>query len=402
MEEIYVGYDVARKEHAAKIVGMGNIPLGKEFTFQNTKEGFQKMYERIQRIAVPRNAHVVVGLESTGHYWYNLFSFIREKGWEIRVVNPLITKGYSKSDLRCTKTDYISAQLIAEMVCFGKIRRPYYFDKQDAELKELERIRHRLVEKMTLVKVQVQRIIDIMFPEYIGVWDDPCCLTSIRLLEKYPTPTSMLEAGREKIDKVIRKYNKTVYNPNMADQILAKAANTVGTTLFKEPNVTELRFLIAQYDVLKNQIREIEQKIQAHMDKRESLLFTIPGIDEVVASIIHGEAGDISRFESKEKFAAYCGLYPRKTQSGKFDSKTGPIAKRGNPRLRHGLYLAANNARTHNPVCKEQFDRLIAKGKPFKKANCAVARKLAHIVYSVLTNRKPFYVPAYIKNRTAC
>jgi transposase len=242
------------------------------------------LYEKINRIAKPRNARVIIGLESTGHYWYNLFAFLKEKGWEIRVVNPLITKGYSKSDLRMTKTDFISAQLIAEMVCFNKIKRKYYFDKQDAELKELERIRHRLVRNMTRVKVGIQRIIDILFPEYISLWDDPCCLTSIRLLEKYPTPAEMLNAGKDKIDKIIRTYNKTKYNSKKADEILAKAVNTVGTTMMLKPNVVELKFLINQYAMLKTQISEIEQKINTEMEKRDSLLFSIPGVDEVVAA----------------------------------------------------------------------------------------------------------------------
>jgi len=56
---------------------------------------------------------------------------------------------------------------------------------------------------------------------------------------------------------------------------------------------------------------------------------------------------------------------------------------RGNKRLRRGFYLAARSARWLEPF-NEFYERLIARGKSVRQATCALAGKLACIVYHVL------------------
>jgi transposase len=43
-----------------------------------------------------------------------------------------------------------------------------------------------------------------------------------------------------------------------------------------------------------------------------------------------------------------------------------------------------------NPRIKAHYDRLRAAGKPPKVARCAAARKLLHLAYAVVSNRRPF------------
>ena len=44
----------------------------------------------------------------------------------------------------------------------------------------------------------------------------------------------------------------------------------------------------------------------------------------------------------------------------------------------------------HNPVCKDLFDRLVAKGKTKPAAYGTVARKLVQIIYDVLNDKTMF------------
>ncbi len=49
--------------------------------------------------------------------------------------------------------------------------------------------------------------------------------------------------------------------------------------------------------------------------------------------------------------------------------------------------MAALSGRTHNPVIREFYDRLVARGKPGKVALVACMRKLLTILNAMLSNR---------------
>jgi transposase len=52
--------------------------------------------------------------------------------------------------------------------------------------------------------------------------------------------------------------------------------------------------------------------------------------------------------------------------------------------------MGAMVAKTHNPVLKVFFDRLVAAGKPKMQAIIAVARKLLTILNAILRDRRPW------------
>lgn len=52
--------------------------------------------------------------------------------------------------------------------------------------------------------------------------------------------------------------------------------------------------------------------------------------------------------------------------------------------------MAAFNAVLHNPVFTEMFEKLKARGKPFKVAMVAVMRKLICICNSLIKSQKPW------------
>ena len=111
--------------------------------------------------------------------------------------------------------------------------------------------------------------------------------------------------------------------------------------------------------------------------------------------ILIGELGNLKRFRSADQATAFAGLDVVVRQSGKYEHM-GHISKRGSPNLREALYRAALPASQYNPVCKQLYQRLRAKGKHHKVAMVAVARKLLHIAYSVETKNREFYVPNHI------
>ncbi len=93
---------------------------------------------------------------------------------------------------------------------------------------------------------------------------------------------------------------------------------------------------------------------------------------------------------SPAQLAAYAGLVPFPYQSGSSIFRRASIGHAGHARLRAALYMAALSARTHNPVIKTFYDRLIANGKPVKVALCACARKMIHIAWALVTKQQDF------------
>ncbi|MBQ9006987.1 MAG: IS110 family transposase [Atopobiaceae bacterium] len=73
------------------------------------------------------------------------------------------------------------------------------------------------------------------------------------------------------------------------------------------------------------------------------ILMTLPGLGAVTCATFLSEVGDVSRFGSAAKLAAYAGLAPRVRQSGTtVHSVTKP--RGGNRRLKRVLVLSASKS----------------------------------------------------------
>ena len=76
---IYVGIDVAKDKHDCFITNSDGEVLFQVFTIQNNREGFDGLFSRIQSVSHDMS-NIKVGLEATGHYSYNLLSYLIDKG----------------------------------------------------------------------------------------------------------------------------------------------------------------------------------------------------------------------------------------------------------------------------------------------------------------------------------
>ena len=117
---------------------------------------------------------------------------------------------------------------------------------------------------------------------------------------------------------------------------------------------------------------------------------TIPGVGEVTGAQIVAEIGDISRFASAKALVRYAGLDSSVSQSGEFDSGGGSISKGGDPYLRRSIWLAASRAWQYDTKLREFYRKKRAEGKPHRVAVTAVARKLCHIVFAVMRDKKEY------------
>jgi transposase len=119
-------------------------------------------------------------------------------------------------------------------------------------------------------------------------------------------------------------------------------------------------------------------------------LCTVPGISRVLAHTIAAEPGDIARFPSPRKPAAYSGLRPRVYRSGERDLR-GPLTKQGPRYPRWALLEAATHARTH-PAHRDRHQRLkarVGKQRGAKVAQVDLARRPSEAIWHMLTRQQP-------------
>ena len=96
-----------------------------------------------------------------------------------------------------------------------------------------------------------------------------------------------------------------------------------------------------------------------------------------------GEAGDASRFASRDAFAPYNGTAPIEVFSGK--RKVYRLSLRGNRRLNHAAHMTAvTQVRYPHSQGRVYYDKKIAEGKTAKEALRALKRQVSDAFYRCL------------------
>lgn len=147
---------------------------------------------------------------------------------------------------------------------------------------------------------------------------------------------------------------------------------------------------------LNAEIDKLEGDINDHIDRHPGLkhdadlLVSIPGVGMATVAKILGHLGDIRRFDSAKAFAAFLGVTPRQRTSGSSLKGRTVISRAGSTALRAALYMPSLVARRHNPILHRFAQRLAATGMAKKAVIGAVMHKLAHLIFGVIHNGKPF------------
>ncbi|MEM0173583.1 MAG: IS110 family transposase, partial [Sulfolobaceae archaeon] len=282
----------------------------------------------------------------TGVYSYYLHEKLTERGYKVTVVNPL-----HLTEILGKKTDKLDVQRLLVAYMTGVIKGSYIPTGEIKELRELTRHRESLVNKITQVKNEIRKTLEIA-----GYKIEPFDKKGRRLLEKLVKGEGLSREEKEELKEKLGR------NLNDAERLTLKQ-------------------LVDLLKSLEGMVREVEEMIASKAPKPVIELSKVPGVGLIIATTIYAEFGDVSRFPNSKAARAYAGFAPKTRQSGGSEFHSGMI--RGNKRLRRGLYLVARVAKGLEPF-NEFYKRLIARGKSVRQATCALAGKLACICYHVL------------------
>src|SRR5450755_1838562 len=131
------------------------------------------------------------------------------------------------------------------------------------------------------------------------------------------------------------------------------------------------------------QLRGTKKKLAAAVRASGTTLTEIFGIGPVIAGTVIGDAGDVSRFATRDHFAAYNGTAPIEVSSG--GRKTYRLSLRGNRRINHAIHMAAiTQIRNRHSDGRAYYDRKIAEGKTHKEALRSLKRRISNAIYARL------------------
>ena len=140
--------------------------------------------------------------------------------------------------------------------------------------------------------------------------------------------------------------------------------------------------LIDDVVILDRKIKAITKQITEAVAATGTSLTDIVGVGPVLAAVILGEVGDVSRFPTRHHFASFTGTAPLEASSG--DVVRHRLNRLGNRQLNHTLHTAAVVHIRYDSRGRAYYDRKKAAGKGSLGALRCLKRRLSDAVYRTL------------------
>jgi transposase len=396
MPERFVGIDVALREHRVAVLDRDGEAVGPSFTIVATKDGVATLLQTLSARGATAGQSAIA-LEASGHLWENLEAALMGVGYRVIVLNPLQTRRYRDVVRRKAKTDDIDAHVIAGLLRSGAAQASYVPDEQIQSLRELARLRARLMADRQDYLRQLSAQLDVVLPEHHAVLGELLTARARGILAQFPTAQHLAQASPRAIRRAAEEAGTRGFSLDDATAVRDAARGSLYSGKAATARAHVVRTLVSQLERLTAAIDDVDRAATSLLPPSgprtgpsdAELLQTIPGIGPQTAATLLGELGTMLRFTDARALVAYVGFYPLISESG---GRAAPprLSPVGSRIARHALYLAAVNAIRRSAEWRTIYLRKKAQGKKAKQALIVVAVKLLHTVYAMLKHRQPF------------
>lgn len=388
MNKIFVGIDVSKDNFV--VSGKNEKFVFENRKFNMDKEGFEKFENLIKSLG----KDVVLGVEPTGIYHFNLLKYLEKKNYKISMVNPYKVKQFFKFvSNKPTKNDKIDSNIISQYLQFSSSKSSESsYNSQKGKIKYLVREKEYLTNQIAYVKTEIKRLLCILWPELERKFKVlPSYILSI--LKLFPSAHSVRKVSfdqfKEKIQKIHKHKGRKIKLPLY--QIYQLATCSISSYWPEFENLLKMK--IQQLQFLNKQLIKIEGKIvklsEKYFSQQIKILTSIPGIGKTSAIYFISEIQDIKRFSNYKKLVGFCGLDPTIFQSGKYKGQY-KISKRGNAHARRIVYLMAESVRKYVPEFTAYYRKKRSEGKSHNQSVIACSTKLIKLIYTLLIENRVF------------
>ena len=157
------------------------------------------------------------------------------------------------------------------------------------------------------------------------------------------------------------------------------------------PKNTSTRSLIQQAISALNAVSKTAESFRTEIQRLAQLLPEYPivmamyGVGASLGPKLIAEIGDARRFAHKRALVAYAGVDPEPSQSGKRNTKSNAISRKGVPAIRKAVYqvmsILIQKAPPDEPVF-QFLDKKRSEGKPYFVYMTAASNKFLRIYYA--------------------
>ncbi len=388
-QTLIIGVDIAKFKHVARAQDFRGMEFGSPCYFENDYEGLRHFLQWIVEVKKSQGMEkVIVGMEPTGHYWFNLAHFLKENEIKFVAVNPLhVKKTKELDDNSPTKNDVKDAKVIAQLVKDGRYAEPTIPQGVYAELRVAKKIRDLLIEDLQTAQGQVHNWIDRYFPEFLTVFKDWEGKAALQFLKLGVLPHEFTQFTEEELLIHLRKAVKRSVGLSKVRQLKQAASKSIGLRQGANMAKLELKTLLDKYELIQLKFEELDANI-------DDLLEHIPGVEQMLAikgvgrdtvAGFFAEVGDLNEYTHPRQIIKLAGLSLKENTSGKHKGKT-TITKRGRKKLRALLFRVCMILVAKNSAFKALHAYYTKRpDNPLKKMQSLIAlcNKLIRIFFAI-------------------
>ncbi len=348
-----------------------------------------------------------VAMESTGDYWQNLFTELSNAKIKVYLVNGKYTKNPSRK-----KTDVLDCQHIQKMHALGLLTASFLPDEPTEKLRTYCRQRLNLIEGRATINRKLQKYLRLLNLRLDIVVRDISGLTGMKIIraiisgESDPMKLASLrhyncKKSEEEIAKALVSNGRSDYLYCLEQEVrlfdyLSEDITKIDEEISKEisnyiesmPEVVDDLPSEKKYKRLnKNSIKSIDLNIASYQYFGGVDLLEIPGVSYSTVLTLMSEIGPkgLSEFPSSKHFTSWLRLAPNNKVSG--GRVMSSKVQKGSNRLKVALRNAAFSISKLKDSPLNKFYIKIAFKKGGRKAITATARKLAVIIWNMITKK---------------
>jgi len=344
--DFIVAIDAAKFVNSAMICNIYGDILTKPFEFNSSSTGFNQLVEEVEQAKEGYGLEeVVMGIETTGHYYEDLVRMCRNNKYIVRLINAATTAKEREIVLNYTKTDNVDLMAITQSVLHGRGQTIEDSIPILEQLKTMTRAYRALKDSSTRTINHIRLYMDHIFREYQGIVEEVdgkkvnveifssfVSKSSLYLMRHYPHPSDILTLGEEGLRRISIEQNLKLREQaiNRLIQFARQSVSKPKGSLQAE--VLLLKLKLDEYELLSTQLTQLKVEIERLLLQTDGgILLSIPGVGVTTASELTAEIGDISKFTRPEQLSKWLEpilLLNNQEENGlppiRFPNKEGP------------------------------------------------------------------------------
>ena len=194
-----------------------------------------------------------------------------------------------------------------------------------------------------------------------------------------------------RIKRVLNKHNLLQECPTKGFKTKSARA-WVKQIPFNELDRFEVEQNLDQWELLDRELKRVQERIwqRAAQNENAIIIASLYGKRAGYAALaLAASIGPIERFPGPRSLANYWGLTPSCRNSGDAKQRLGKITKQGSPLARYLLGQLTTNVLRRDRWLRDWYKR-IKHRRGVKVARVAVMRRLATIIWHMLTKKQPY------------